>query len=275
MRKQVLLYLPVIHAGYEAFLRHHADADETWVLGSSFAEDFPVLRKEIRALEPDAAARYAGATGVLERDDLRTALTAELLVVPDEELMLAIVEKYGLDQGRTLITERTFLRWDRGWSQAGRPAGYDGTIAVDELSRTLLGRAAQEARKSSDWWRQVGAVVVRDGAILDSAHNEHRPTAYAPYLDGDPRNDFSRGVRADLSTAIHAEAALVARAARDGVRLAGADLYVSTFPCPACARLIAEAGVRRCYFAGPYAVLDGDAILRAAGVELIWVDPSP
>jgi dCMP deaminase len=38
--------------------------------------------------------------------------------------------------------------------------------------------------------------------------------------------------------------------------------------------LVAEAGFRRVYFAGPYAVLDGDAVLRAAGVELIWVDLS-
>jgi len=104
------------------------------------------------------------------------------------------------------------------------------------------------------------------------AHNEHRPTEYSPYLHGDPRNEFSRGVHIELSTAIHAEAAIVARAARDGITLAGTDLYVSTFPCPGCARLVAEAGVRRVFFAGPYAVLDGDAVLRAAGVELVWVD---
>jgi dCMP deaminase len=65
---------------------------------------------------------------------------------------------------------------------------------------------------------------------------------------------------------------LVARAAQQGRSLAGADLYVSTFPCPGCARLVAEAGFRRCFFAGPYAVLDGEDVLRAAGVALIWVD---
>jgi dCMP deaminase len=113
---------------------------------------------------------------------------------------------------------------------------------------------------------------VRDGVLLGVAHNEHRPSEYSPYINGDPRNDFSRGVRADLSTALHAEAALIAAAARAGTSLDGADLYVSTFPCPACARLIAEAGFRRCFFAGPYALLDGDTVLRAAQVELIWVD---
>ncbi|HWB35228.1 MAG TPA: hypothetical protein VHA75_04295, partial [Rugosimonospora sp.] len=97
------------------------------------------------------------------------------------------------------------------------------------------------------------------------------PTEYSPYLDGDPRNEFSRGVRIEASTALHAEAAVVGRAARDGVALAGADLYVSTFPSPGCARLVAAAGFARCYFVDPYAVLHGDEVLRAAGVALIRV----
>jgi dCMP deaminase len=245
-------------------------------VGTSFAADFPVLRKEIRALDPHVAAGYLRAGSarvrVVERDDLPAAVTAGVLVVPDEELMRTLVERFGLAEGRELLWERTFLRWDRDWSLAGRPAGFDGTVAVDDLARTLAIRARDEAGLSSDWWRQVGALVVRAGEVLAVAHNEHRPTEYSPYLHGDPRNEFSRGVHIELSTAIHAEAAIVARAARDGITLAGTDLYVSTFPCPGCARLVAEAGVRRVFFAGPYAVLDGDAVLRAAGVELVWVD---
>ena len=275
--KQLLLYLPVIHAGYEALFDRHDDAADTLLLGKSFADDFPAMRKEIRALAPESAARYLTARDrpgrIVERDELPGAVTADILVVPDEEIMRTLVARHRLDAGRAIVWERTFLRWDRSWSLAGRPAEYDGAVASDELSQRLLGRAADEARYSSDWWRQVGALAARDGAVLATAHNTHRPTEYAPYLDGDPRNDFSRGVRADLSTALHAEAAIVGRAARDGVSLAGADLYVSTFPCPACARLVAAAGFRRCFFAGPYAVLDGDAILRAAGVELVWVEP--
>jgi dCMP deaminase len=71
---------------------------------------------------------------------------------------------------------------------------------------------------------------------------------------------------------LHAEASIIAAAARDGVSLRGADLYVTTFPCPSCARLIAQAGFARCFFAGPYSVLDGEEVLRAAGIELLWVD---
>lgn len=253
---------------------------EVLLLGESHAIDFPVLKKEIRALSPDVAARYLregrglDAVRIVERHELSEAVTAEVLVVPDEEIMRELVARHGLDAGRTVLRERTFLRWDRSWSLAGRPADYDGAISVDELDRRLALRAVDEAERSSDWWRRVGALIARDGEVVSISHNEHRPTEYSSYLNGDPRNDFSRGVRADLSTALHAEAGLIARAARDGTALAGADLYVSTFPCPACARLVAEAGLRRCYFAGPYAVLDGDAVLRAAGVDIIWVDLS-
>jgi dCMP deaminase len=263
----------VLHAGYEALLDRHADADEVLLLGSSFAEEYPVLRKEIRALDPSVAAHYLVAARsfpvvrVIERTDLPGALVGDVLVAPDEELMRTL-----LAGTPDVVWERTFLRWDRSWSLAGRPVGYDGTVSVSTLDRELVRRAAAAAGLSSDWWRQVGALAARDGEVLDVAHNEHRPTEYSPYLNGDPRNDFSRGVHLELSTAIHAEAMLVARAARQGRSLAGADLYVSTFPCPGCARLVAEAGFRRCFFAGPYAVLDGEDVLRAAGVALIWVD---
>lgn len=56
--KQVLLYLPVIQAGYEAFLRRHADADEVQLLGTGFRACFPSLAKDIRALDPAHAASY-------------------------------------------------------------------------------------------------------------------------------------------------------------------------------------------------------------------------
>jgi dCMP deaminase len=284
--KQVLLYLPVIHAGYEAFLQRHADAGEVLLLGAGFKTCFPSLAKDIRGLDPGHAASYLRSSGylrtaaggpriaVVEPAGLAAAVTGDVLVVPDEQVMRDLTARYRLDDGRTVVFDRTFLRWDRNWSTAERPVSADTRTTIDELSRTLLGRADEVAGRSSDWWRQVGAVAARDGVVQCYAWNRHHPTEYAPYLDGDPRDAFERGVRADLSTAIHAEAAVVAQAARDGIRLAGADLYVSTFPCPACARLIAETGFRRCFFARPYSVLDGEQVLRAAGVELIWVDAS-
>jgi len=275
--KQVLLYLPVIHSGYEGFLARHADAAEILLLGAGFTAAYPSLAKDIRALPPERAAEYLRGAGsaapvrVVEPDGL-AALTGDPLVLPDEEIMRDIAGRYHLDDGRTVLFDRTFLRWDRDWATAKGPVTFDGEITAAELPRELLGRAEAVAGHSSDWWRQVGAVAARDGRVLGCAWNRHHPTEYAPYLSGDPRDAFERGVRADLSTAIHAEAALIAGAARDGTSLAGADLYTTTFPCPSCARLIVEAGFRRCFFAGQYSVLDGEQTLRARGISLIWVD---
>lgn len=276
---QLLLHLPVLHAGYQDLLERYARDAETLVLGRGFAEEFPVVRKEIRALDPETAVGYLRATGVagrarvVEPADLPSAVTGSL-VVPDESLMHDVVERYGLD-ARVTEWVTTFLRWDREWSRAGRPPEWDGAVTADAHARALQALAADAAGQSSDWWRRVGAVAVRDGEVLAVEHNRHLPTDYSPYVDGDPRNNFRRGVAMDATTAVHAEAAIVARAAREGIPLAGAYLHVSTFPCPACARLIAEAGFARCYFAGGYSVLAGDDVLRAAGVELIFVEPDP
>jgi len=276
--KQVLLYLPVVHAGHEGFFARHGDAAEVLVLGAGFRDVFKSLAKDIRALPPARAARFLQVTlpgipvRVIEPGDLPAAVTAELLVLPDEDITRNLAAEHRLGEGRELVFDQTFLRWDREWSQARRPAEFDGKLAAGDLPDRVVARAQELAGHSSDWWRQVGAIAWRGAAILGAAWNHHCPTEYAPYIDGDPRDGFSRGVRADLSTAIHAEASVIAQAARAGRPLDGADIYVTTFPCPACARLIAESGFRRCYFTGPYSVLDGDKVLRAAGIELVWVD---
>jgi len=169
--KQLLLYLPVIHSGYEGFLARHADAAEILLLGSGFTAAYPSLAKDIRALSPARAAEYLRRAGpaapvrVVEPDDLAAAVTGDPLVLPDEAIMRDVAARYRLDAGRTVLFDRTFLRWDRDWATAKTPVSFDGEITVAELSRELLGRAEAIAGRSSDWWRQVGAVAARDGCL--------------------------------------------------------------------------------------------------------------
>ena len=76
----------------------------------------------------------------------------------------------------------------------------------------------------------IGAVVVRDGAILARAGNRTRE-------DADPT--------------AHAEMIAIRAAARSlgNERLTGCDLYVTLEPCPMCAGAIAHARLRRLYYA--------------------------
>jgi len=276
---QFLLYLPVIHAGYQDLLERKAEPDlEVLLVGRSFAPDYPIIRKEIRALDPATALRYLKAVGlvtrgrVIEKEQLRASVSPGVLLAPDEDLMHDLIDAYQLAEIAEVRFLRTFLRWDREWSRAGIPPGWDGRVSSGEYERMMQRLAASAAERSSDWWRRVGAAAVRDQKILAVEYNRHLPTQYSPYIDGDPRNNFRRGIEMECTTAIHAEAAIIARAARDGVSLKGADLHLGTFPCPGCARLIAEAGFARCFFAGGYSVLAGDDVMRAAGVELCFVE---
>ncbi|MFG1370744.1 deaminase [Xanthobacter oligotrophicus] len=106
----------------------------------------------------------------------------------------------------------------------------------------LMGFARHAATKSKDP-TQVGAALV-------GPEGEVRLTAY----NGPPRGVEDRPERfvrpAKYLYASHAEANLVAFAAREGIRTAGCAVFVTHHPCAACARSLIQAGVRHIFF-GP------------------------
>jgi len=56
----------------------------------------------------------------------------------------------------------------------------------------------------------------------------------------------------EFMRAVHAEMAAIVTAARRGVRIDGATLFSTAFPCHECARHIVAAGIHRVYFIEPY-----------------------
>src|SRR5262249_15605 len=153
-----------------------------------------------------------------------------------------------------------------------RPAAFDGAVKPAGLPAHLLTRAKDLAGHSSDWWRQVGAIAWRGERVLGEAWNRHCPTQYPPSPPRHPPDPFTPLLPAARSPPTPPNGPPAPTPARAGTPLAGATLYAPPSPCPACPRLIAESGFRRCYFSGGYSVLDGESVLRAAGVELLWVD---
>jgi len=267
----VAAYIPVLHEGYWRFLDRHARGRRLFVIGRSLVSDYRPLAKDIRALDPGLVAAAIDAWGICSEvfvldEGLAETLAAERpsLVLPAEDVSYQVVERYF---ERCEVTYDTvFLRWDKTRSVALLdPRVQHGSL--DELAAA----AEEEAARSVDWWRQVGAAMqLPDGRVL-SAHNEHNPHPLSAYAVGDPRSNFFKGVHLEISTATHAEAQLIAAAARAGVATEGAVMYVTDFPCPPCAKLIAGAGIAKVYFRTGYAVADGEDVLNAAGVELVQV----
>jgi len=269
-------YIPVLHEGYRRFLEAHARDGRLFVVGPSLYADYRPLAKDIRHLDAELVARSIAAWGICaevgvldEAGARRLAEEAPALTLPAEDVSYQLVERFF---SRCDVSYDTvFLRWDKTrTAQLMTPRGRPLVEGDEELAR-LVAAAEEQAAGSVDWWRQVGACIrFRDGTIA-VARNEHEPHPLSTYAVGDPRANFHKGVRLELSTATHAEAKLIASAARAGISTEGALMYVTDFPCPPCAKLIAGAGVAKLYFRSGYAVLDGQDVLERAGVELVEV----
>jgi dCMP deaminase len=274
MSEAVLAYVPVLHEGYRRFLVTHGPGRPLYLIGPELHAEQRPLAKDIRALGADQAAAAIAAWEICESVDVLDATAAATLaetrpalIAPAEDVSYAVIERFF---ARCDVRYDTvFLRWDRTRTAAllrpEAPPAPDGDPALAELAAA----AAHAAQDSIDWWRRVGAAIRFADGSIETAYNEHLPHPLSPYAAGDPRANFYKGVALELSTAQHAEARLIAGAARRGRSTEGAAMYVTDFPCPPCSKLIAAAGVARLYFRTGYAVLDGEDVLRAAGVELL------
>lgn len=271
----LVAYVPVPHSGYLKLFRAHAKS-ALYILGNEFINDFQPLVRNLPAVKPEEARdmiralNILGAVRVLAKTDL-PIIRAFRIVMPDEDVSHAFAEKY-LAGAAIMFDDCWRLRWDWGATTASRRPEGERVVSIDALDREFMREAFREASRSPDWWRQIGALLVKDGHVVLTAFNRHVPNEQSAYCYGDPRSNFEPGQRIELSSALHAEAGIVAAAVRNGSSMVGCDLYVTTFPCPPCAYLVAHTGIRRLYYADGYSLVAGADTLQANGVEIIRVE---
>jgi dCMP deaminase len=136
-------------------------------------------------------------------------------------------------------------------SQRGSWDEYFMRIAVEVSSRATCDR------------KHVGAVIVRDRSILATGYNGSIRGLNHCDEDGHMMED-GHCVRT-----IHAEANAVIQAARNGVRIEGATIYVTASPCWGCFKMIANSGIMRIVFGEFYR---DERIFRFSerlGIELV------
>lgn len=116
--------------------------------------------------------------------------------------------------------------------------------------------------------KHVGAILVRENIILSTGYNGSiRGMSHCDDVGHEMENDHC--VRT-----VHAETNAIAQAARNGVRVGGATLYVTASPCWGCFKLVVNAGCCRVVFLEFYR---DERIFKAAtelGIELIHIDKS-
>lgn len=276
MRRAIIAYVPVLHEGYRRLFANHPDARELFLFGHDVIHGFEHLVKDIRRIDPELVQKSVAAWNMFDEVKiLDTASIEELVrekvsvIASDDDITTELVQKYF--PHNPVEVDSIFLRWDKKTAVEPLQISPDVKISSEEFDKKMIALAEAEGKKSRDWWRRIGGVVVKDGKIILEQHNVYVPNEQIAYDEGDPRGNFKSGVNLESSLALHAEAGMVARAARDGVSLKGTDVYVENFPCPPCAKQLAYAGIRRLYYRIGYKVLDGERILKSQGVEIIFV----
>ena len=286
MKKIILAYVPVLHEGYRLFFEENKETNEVYLLDKGFLIQFSKLnyiKKDIRALDSNLVAAALKKWGIkatiktvkqtIDMPDFETLKEeGTKIILGNDDIGRFLQTKYLEDWNKEqLKVAPVFLRWDKNLAKKKVEFNPRVKISREAFEQEAMKLAFRETEKSADWWRRVGTVIMRDGEVLLAGFNRHLPHNDQPYRSGDPRSCFSSGIDIEMASSIHAEAAVIASAAKRGIKLEGASIFVSTFPCPVCAKQIAYSGIKKLYYAKGYTLLDGLDILKAFDVEIIQV----
>ena len=99
--------------------------------------------------------------------------------------------------------------------------------------------------------KQVGAVIVKDGRILSTGYNG-TPAGYqncSDFWDGKHTKDHHDWSK---TYEIHAEMNAIIWAARKGISIEGATIYVTLEPCSECSKNLIASGIKRIVYEKSY-----------------------
>jgi len=280
----LILHLPVIHQGYLNLLEQHKNSP-IFILSSSLIKKLSPFEPDIAALKPLIIKKLLqnlnfNQIQILTPNKAKQLKLKKLLLVKDD-ISQAFHKKYFPKVKVQWLN--IFLRWDQ--TKIFTAPIQKFPISKNKFDQKIIQQAYQEAKKSSDWWRQVGAILVKDlpalsvrqaGArqdkkIIISAYNQDLPYDYSSYQYGNPRDFLKTGEKPEISNTIHAEQKIITLAAQKGISLKNTSLYVTHFPCPICAKLIACSGIKKLFFSQGSANLHGLQILKAAKIKITLV----
>ena len=128
------------------------------------------------------------------------------------------------------------------------------------------------ARRSTCLRRAVGAIAVKDKRILATGYNgPPSGLRHCDELGGCLRDKLKipSGERQELSRAVHAEQNVIIQAAKLGINIDGATLYVTNYPCFICAKMLINAGIKKIVYKEGYPDKWAKDILEEAGVKVV------
>jgi len=99
--------------------------------------------------------------------------------------------------------------------------------------------------------KHVGAVIVKDGRILSTGYNG-TPPGFINCCDYWKDEYTSEHHEWSKTYEIHAEMNAIIWAAREGISIEGATIYVTLEPCSECSKNLIASGIKRIVYAKKY-----------------------
>ncbi len=273
----IVAYIPVIHRGYLDFFEKHK-SNQILLFDREMVSDDDCISRDMRALRAEeirpmlSQAMYqTGRLAVVSvaSETTRFEHLQRPIIMPDEDVSHAFASRHFPHE--TVVFDPTFLRWNWGNVKKAFDVIPDHEVSSEDFILSTFQVAEDASKKSSDWWRQVGAVLFRGKDVIVSSYNKHMPHHLTPYILGDPRSVFRPGESIEISSAQHAEKSVIMHAARKGISTDGCSILVTVFPCPQCAMDIVESGIREVYYREGYSLVKADEILRARDVRIVRI----
>lgn len=118
--------------------------------------------------------------------------------------------------------------------------------------------------------KQVGAVIVKDGRILSTGYNG-TPTGFTNCCDH-WKDEYTKEHHEWSKTyEIHAEMNAIIWAARKGISIEDATIYVTLEPCSECSKNLIASGIKRIVYEKEYVYTHSEIIskfLKDNGVSI-------
>ena len=123
--------------------------------------------------------------------------------------------------------------------------------------------AKEVASRSTCDRKHVGALIVRDKTILSTGYNGS--------IRGMPHCDDIGHIMENnhCVATIHAETNAILQAAKNGVMIDGAEVYLTASPCWPCFKILANAGIKKIYYGEFYRAERIFDVAKKIGIELI------
>ena len=120
--------------------------------------------------------------------------------------------------------------------------------------------------------RKVGAVITVDNQIIATGYNG-APKGLHHCIDAGgclrKLNKIPSGTRQEVCRAAHAEQNAIISAAVKGVSIKGGTLYVNTYPCSICTRMLINAEIKRIVYDSDYSDPLSKEMLDESGIEIV------